>query len=191
MSVLLRDRAKQDTDTIHRYVERSPLMSTIAYLSADTAATSSFINGYLQYLVDIHAIYRALEEILQFNWISGHSDAVLRDIQTIAGTIAGLPTISIPCQSYIAYLNSIILCSDQNMSRFIAHVYVRVLADLSGGYILKKRLSEHGFPVETYQFPLELKAKILNWINTQATDHTAFIGECHIAFVSYAAMLKC
>lgn len=35
-----------------------------------------------------------------------------------------------------------------------------------------------------------VRNQIINWINLQATDANAFIGECHIAFLSYAAILK-
>lgn len=189
----LRDRAKQSTEQIHRYVERAPLMKDIMCGQVQES-------DYLQYLVEIRDIYWMLENRLTATHLRdsmgvvGMTAKIQRDIdQLTRKTGSAEPNCGLPCQSYLEYLNSIAPSSDQNLTRIMAHVYVRVLADLSGGQMLRTRLVQLGYPVESYDINNEqpiIRDQIINWINLQATDANAFIGECHIAFLSYAAILK-
>lgn len=187
----LRDRAKQSTEKIHRYVEQAPIMKDIMCGQVQEP-------DYLQYLVEIRDIYWMLENRLTVTHLRdsmgvvGMTAKIQRDIDQLISK-AGLstePQCRLPCQSYLEYLNSIAPNSDQNLTRIMAHVYVRVLADLSGGQILRARLLQLGYPVESYDSETVVRDQIINWINLQATDANAFIGECHIAFLSYASILK-
>lgn len=158
-----------------------------AIVNLDKVVPENFAVEYLQYLVDIREIYRVLEnQVFAHIGIKKQSHTVDLDIQIIAeGAELEIPDTSIPCQSYLIYLTSL-TC----MSRMAAHVYVRVLADLSGGLILKKRLCGNGYPVQSYEFESCTKEQIISWINTEVEHTDAFMGDVHIAFVSYAAMLK-
>jgi heme oxygenase len=190
----LRDRAKQSTENIHRYVEQAPIMKAI--MSGQVQESD-----YLQYLVEIRDIYWMLENRLTATHLRdsmgvvGMTAKIQRDIDQLTrkAEVSTEPQCRLPCQSYLEYLNSIVPNSDQNLTRIMAHVYIRVLADLSGGQMLRERLVQLGYPVESYDIndqQATVRNQIISWINLQATDANAFIGECHIAFLSYAAILK-
>ena len=185
-SNLLRDQVKISTEKIHRYVEGAPIM--LAILNGNLER-----NDYVKYLVDIYAIYKVLGDLLSttplHHWISGHYLKVKSDLDVLCTDMA-YPECSLQCLSYLQYLQSVHLNSNQNYARCIAHVYVRVLADLSGGIILKKKLHEHVYPTQTYEFNNGLKDEIITWINLPATDKNAFTGDAHMAFLSYVAILR-
>lgn len=186
----LRDRVRQSTEEIHRYVEQAPIMQAIM---------NGQIEGsdYLQYLVEIRDIYWMLENRLTSTYlrhsmgVMGMSTKIQRDIDQLTKRLGVLePQCKLPCQSYLEYLNSIVPSSDQNLTRIMAHVYIRVLADFSGGKMLRARLAQLGYPVESYDIDALARDQIINWINDQASDSIAFIGDCHIAFLSYVAILQ-
>jgi len=186
----LRDRAKQSTEKIHRYVEQAPIMRAII----DGQVKGS---DYLQYLVEIRDIYWILENRITVTYlrdsmgVAGMTAKIQRDIEQITKKLGVTePQCRLPCQSYVEYLNSIVSSSDQNLTRIMAHVYVRVLADFSGGKILRERLMQLGYPVESYDIDIVARDQIIDWINQQASDSVAFMGDCHIAFLSYAAILE-
>lgn len=201
MTDLLRDQIRHSTEDIHRYVEGAPIMKDIMNLNPDDnfMVKAVFIDNYIHYLVDIRDIYKILEKSLCHvsecgadKWITGHSRKVQSDIDTLkrlyedcTGRMIQEPRCTIACSSYLQYLQSI------TGSQIMAHVYVRVMADLSGGQIIQSKLLKYGCPVQTYQFDYGLKGNIIAWINLYGTGHAAsLMGNAHIAFLAYAAILR-
>lgn len=182
----LRDNVRYRTEEIHRYVEKSPMMSGIINSCFNT-------EGYLPYLVDIKDIYRTLESLIVKAKIPldivGHSESVQLDydeLSELAELVSTNSQCSIPCRSYITYLNTL-----TDPVRIVAHIYVRVLADLSGGKIIKLKLTKAKYPTRTYDFDVKVKDQIIDYINTQIPPelHERFIGECHLSFLSYSGIL--
>ena len=183
----LRETVRKQTLDIHKQAENSPLMFKI--IKSTIKPTE-----YLQYLVDIYNIYRSLHITLSNSSLphdSNHHDKVKSDIVQLCNMFSLLePNPSISCQSYCSYLSSIQIYNDNNISRFMAHIYVRYFADLSGGKILSDKLDKMGYPIESYKFNSDLRDQINDWINHKCVNPNSFIGDSHVAFLSYDSMLN-
>lgn len=185
---MLRNIVKEDTKLIHSKVEQSGLMKKII----DSTITP---DEYHQYLVDIYQIYSTLHTTLHNKSIPhcrNHEQKIMSDINQIQNTwgfVKKEPSLS--CKSYVKYLRSILMTTDENVSRFMAHVYVRYLADLSGGKILKKILLQMKYPVNSYDFSeTDIKDQIVDFINNRVLSHTAFIADTHCALLCYDSILR-
>ena len=185
---MLREIVKEETKLIHKKVEQTGIMKKIVN---KTIAPDE----YHQYLVDMHQVYSALHHVLRSTvripHCPNHEQKIMVDIKQIQekwGLEYKEPSLS--CMSYIRYLKSILLTTDENISRFMAHIYVRYLADLSGGSILKKFLLDMNYPVNSYDFSsFDIKEQIVSFINDQVLSDTAFIGDVHCAFLCYDSIL--
>lgn len=181
MSQLLRERVKEESKGIHKHVEQSPVMVAIM---KDTITAQE----YAHYLADIYRIYRVLGE--HYPEINQHHNKVMadingmRDLKPKMSKTGILP--SLPCQEYAEHIQSVA----DNKDKLMAHVYVRVLADLSGGSILKKHLSAKGFPVSMYDFEYGLKGKITTYINHEHQNAQDFATEVQQAYEFYCHILN-
>jgi stage III sporulation protein SpoIIIAA len=87
---------------------------------------------------------------------------------------------------YLNYLESM----KDNKTVICAHAYVRYMADLFGGQIMKRQLTKAGYPTNVYDFYGDVKT-IRGVIATtiEECDETLFICESHHAFTCYALIL--
>jgi heme oxygenase (biliverdin-producing, ferredoxin) len=185
---MLRNTVREDTKLLHSKVEQSGIMKKIV----DQTVTP---DEYHQYLVDIYQIYNALHFMVSSTrvpYCPNHEQKIQLDINQIQRDWnLEEKTPSLSCISYVKYLRSIRLTTDENISRIMAHIYVRYLADLSGGKILKRILSKMNYPVDSYDFSeADIKDRIVTFINTQVLSDNAFIADTHCAFLCYDSILK-
>lgn len=143
MTKLLSKELFEGTAESHRLIERMPFVSTLLSkkLSADK---------YREYLIDLYFVYSALEEeleiqqnhhmIQQFSCLHlNRKSKILQDLQHFSCFKISSHH---ETKATKAYVKRIRWCSENYPYLLIAHMYVRYMGDLSGGQILKKRLSK-------------------------------------------------
>lgn len=154
------------------------------------------VTDYFEYLTNIYHIYQVLEAKIKHTYLrdllDNHSERIKEDLETIkeglgfeADTADWKPNLA--CRTYLKYLESIHITNDVNLARIMAHIHVRVLADLSAKERLIGSLKKHGLPNGSWIFPNEdnMIKQIINWINLQATSADALVGDACIAYLSY------
>ncbi len=129
----LAPRLRAETQRPHRDVERTDFVQALLRGELSTEA-------YLDLLVNLRVIYRALERQLEAHAAHpavaavqdprlARSAALDADLATLGRT--DLTTAVVPAaRAYAASLNAI---ADSAAHRLVAHAYVRYLGDLSGG----------------------------------------------------------
>jgi len=131
-------------------------------------------------LNDIYHIYKLLGK--HYSEIGQHYLKVQQDIEAMGFDIS-IP--STECKNYLDHINTL-----TNMDRMMANVYVRVLADISGGRIIRNKLNLRKLPVSMYTFQSGLKGKIVTWINLEHENADAFLQETQCSFESYSNILN-
>jgi len=149
----LRERTKD----LHTRAERSGIVADILHGRATR-------DGYVLMLRNLLRVYQALEERLARHAGSPTVGAIVRPELMRAGAIErDLQSLSVETSALQVlpatdnYVNAIVLASDGDASRLIAHAYARYLGDLSGGQIVKKLLARSlALPSDAlsfYEFP--------------------------------------
>lgn len=134
---------KEGTKTIHNQVEKHPFVER---LLKNTLETSS----YQQYLVDLRAVYGALEEGIKTNLATKPElkKIYFPDLERFSSLTADLDTpsfkelpvcVSEAASKYVAHLAQL---AHQDPMLYVGHAYARYLGDVSGGLILKKHVKE-------------------------------------------------
>ena len=179
---MIREKAKNITKDIHKYVEKSSIMTKIM----DKSVTPK---EYVDYLNHVAHIYQFFEENVifkSFGWISLY-DRCMEDIEEIesAHTVKR-SEVKDETNMYLNYLESM----KDNKTVICAHAYVRYMADLFGGQIMKRQLTKAGYPTNVYDFYGDVKT-IRGVIATaiEECDETLFVCESHHAFTCYALIL--
>lgn len=178
----LRDKVKKETEEIHRHVETLPIMSKII----DSTITHA---QYANYLVNMQHIYSTIEhnDIFQeLEWDINLLPAVTKDIAVLQDRgFSG--EIKMPISIYCKYLEKL-----TNRDQIAAHAYVRYMADLSGGMILKKKIAQlfGSNMINVYNLDVSKKCTIIDYINTKIYNPELFSAEVHHAFMAYAICLS-
>jgi heme oxygenase len=152
----------------HKVAERSAFAQKL--LSGNMS-----IADYVNYLVQMGAIYRALEvkarEAKLFDSMDDLARAhkIQQDILELAGEDHGIGYIP----ETIEYVNFLKSLSDPKS--IMAHIYVRHMGDLYGGQMIAKKVPGSG---KFYQF--KNKEKLIEEIRVFATDDLAY--DANIAF---------
>ena len=178
---MLRNKVKNDTKEIHKYVEKLPIMKAILSNSISSS-------NYLNYLIQLSYIYKSIEsnklyEKLEWN-IKLYNNSI-KDIKILSKDNEVIVPYSITT-IYCNYLS----CID-NIDILAGHAYVRYMADLMGGRILKKKI-EKNFPTNVYDIEniTDTKDKIIDYINKCVSDYKLFETSVQHSFSLYAAILQ-
>lgn len=179
---MLRKILKEETKEIHKYVENSPIMAKII-----TNQVSQ--EEYLIYLKQIYPIYQVLENHPLFKgleWEISLSDKCYQDISSISVYSNNFEETKIT-KIYCQYLEKI-----DSLEAIIAHSYVRYMADLMGGQIIKKKIQEW-LPTNVYQIEnsSSIKKKIIDSIESLGDNSWKLLkAEVHLAFLFYSSILE-
>lgn len=176
---MLRNIIKEETKEIHKYVENLPIMTEIM-------SGKITIESYSQYLYQIYRIYQTIEKhplYQELEWNISLSEKCFQDISLITSDDEEfeLEITKIYCQ----YLEKI-----DTTEAIIAHGYVRYMADLMGGQIIKKRIEDQ-LPTSVYQIEnsSNVRRKIIETINNSVNEKL-LRSETHLAFLFYASILE-
>lgn len=178
----LRDQAKNSSKRVHKYVENLPIMKQILSSSVKP-------DKYYNYLIQIQAIYRSIENnkcFDQFNLRLDCDKLCQNDINQMKNKFLLLDQgkifeiTNIYCQN-IDQIN--------NPDLLAAHIYVRYMADLMGGKIIKN-IIKNRFPTSVYDLDLGCKDVIVDYINNKVRNKELFLSEVTSAFMSYASILQ-
>jgi len=152
----------------HKVAERSAFARKLLSGSMSVA-------DYVNYLVQMGAIYRALENKAREAKILDNMDDLSRagkiqqDILELAGEDHGIGYLPATVE-YVNYLKSL-----SDPKAIMAHVYVRHMGDLYGGQMIAKKIPGGG---KFYQF--DNREKLIEEIRSFATDDLAY--DANIAF---------
>jgi len=154
----LPQRLKSATRQLHARAERSGVM-------ADLLAGTVKLNAYVALLVNLHAIYAALESALDTGPTPTSLFASLARCATLEADLhafAAVPQALAPAT--LDYVDRLSTLHGARAHRLWAHVYVRYLGDLHGGQILSRRVRDlFAAPVGTsfYDFGSEADVHML------------------------------
>lgn len=176
----LRHRTKEQTADLHRYVEQAQIMWKIV--------TGNITDGdYQEYLANIREIYHGITT-------NDHCPSCVRNLMQVTHydqdidqmNLSPVPA-NVAAQEYGKYV------MDLPYERLLAHIYVRYMADIAGGQIIKKKLlqMDPGIPVHAYDIDPEAE-DLINGLMTSlvSTYHDAFVAEAKVAFMYHAAVLR-
>lgn len=127
-------RLKAATQTLHRRAERSALMAALLARRLPRA-------DYLRLLHNLHALYAALESLLDA-WPASpfvslqRRQALERDLAAL-GSAPDAAAVVPAMHDIVARLGQ---AARQAPHRLVAHAYVRYLGDLHGGQLLRERV---------------------------------------------------
>lgn len=139
---------------------------------------------YLQFLVDSHAVYVALEEIVNGNEkLALFRNSGLERTRELEKDIAWLcdkydlerPEVGVAGERYAKELRSMVK-GDEDIPEFMCHFYNYYFAHLAGGRMIGKRMSDLLLEGETLEFYRwgenvnELKSKVKNQIEELAQE---------------------
>lgn len=139
---------------------------------------------YLQFLVDSHAVYVALEDIVNGNEkLAIFRNSGLERTRELEKDIAWMcdkydlerPEVGIAGKSYAEELRSMVK-GDEDIPEFMCHFYNYYFAHLAGGRMIGKRMSELLLEGETLEFYRwgenvnELKSRVKNQIEVLAQE---------------------
>ncbi len=136
-------RLQNDTKDIHSEVEKHPFVQN---LLQDELETTS----YYQHLKDLQFIYQTLEAAFPraLNLVPSLKKINFSELAREQYIVKDLNSIDFehlhvkPSMAAIEYVNHLFQIQHQNPLKLLAHVYVRYLGDLSGGFILKKHIEK-------------------------------------------------
>ena len=179
---MIREKTKNITKDIHKYVEKLPIMTKIMNKSITP-------KEYVDYLNQIAHIYKFFEENVifkSFGWLLLY-DKCMEDIEEIESTHnVNRSEVKYETKMYLDYLESI----KYNKTVICAHAYVRYMADLFGGQIMRRQLTKAGYPTNVYNFYGDVKIiRRVIAITIEECDETLFVCESHHAFTCYALIL--
>ena len=179
---MIREKAKNITKEIHKYVENSLIMTRIM----DKSVTPKEYVNYLNQISHIYKFFETNNIFKSFGWISLYNRC-LEDIEEIESThTVKRNPIKRETKMYLNYLETM----KDNKTVICAHAYVRYMADLFGGQIMKRQLTKAGYPTNVYDFYGDVK--IIRGIITttiEGCDETLFVCETHHSFTCYALIL--
>lgn len=149
----LPERLREATRALHTRAERSGAMGALL-------AGRLPRERYLALLVDLEALYGALEGALEASasqpWLQALDRAALARRQALADDLgperaAAPATPSAPMRAYARRLTALGQAGDPAL---LAHVYTRYLGDLHGGQILQRRIAAAylGMGTRFYEF---------------------------------------
>jgi heme oxygenase (biliverdin-producing, ferredoxin) len=161
----LPERLREATRTLHARAERSGAMGALL-------AGRLPRERYLALLVDLEALYGALEPALEAcatqPWLQALDRAALARRAALAADLApertatssGLPGPSLPMLAYTRRLTALGEACD---AALLAHVYTRYLGDLHGGQILQRRIAAAypGIGTRFYEFGDDARVQAL------------------------------
>lgn len=177
---MIRNNIKQNTKDIHKYVENLPIMKKIINKTIIPEL-------YLTYLNQLLYIYKAIENnkfFFTLNCDISLYDKCKLDIDNIKKNFKlNNDNVLEITKIYCNYLENI---NDFNI--FIAHFYVRYMADLMGGSIIKKKLQDL-FPTNVYNIDKKYISNIDIIINNNINNKQLFYSEVHHSFSMYSVIL--
>lgn len=177
---MIRQSIKENTKDIHRYVENLPIMKEIVGRTVGPEA-------YTNYLVQIRAIYSAIENnpaYTRLGWGLSLEGNYGRDIDEMKKMFKiDHVSISEITSIYCRYLSELI-----DSETIAAHAYVRYMADLMGGSVIKRRLNSE-WSSTAYDLDRGGKDIIIEYLNNEIQDSDSFLREVYNSFMSHAAIL--
>jgi len=177
---MLRDQVKENTKEIHKQVEQSTVMIDIMEGRIQPV-------DYINYLYKMLAIYKNLESHPLFKdlaWDISLSSQCENDIKSIQEKYNIFNVLE--CNETNKYVEEI--KKIDKIDALAAHAYVRYMADLSGGYIIKKRLPT-GWSKNIYTLDLSKRKTIIDYVNTKISNPKLFKKEVFQSFQSYSRLL--
>lgn len=192
----LADHFKKATWDSHKEAETTGVINDILRGTAS-------VQSYALFLHNLHPVYKAMES--SDHWLNSvpsmrayFRDALFRT-QAIEHDLAQLNSVArINLPSYLAqtqdYVDHIETALSKDHSAMLAHIYVRYLGDLNGGFVLKRLLAKHLNLPDTgltfYDFPkIDDIAKFradfrdnLNAIHLSYTDRKKATDAAIVAF---------
>lgn len=176
---MFREKVKNLTKEIHKYVENLPIMKSII-------ASEITPQSYIDYMYQIYLIYQAIESnkyFIKIGWNVKLADNYLNDIVNLEKIFEiersdcfGITRI------YCDYLRDL-----NNSDSISAHAYVRYMADLMGGSIINKKI-----PWKSTAYNVDRSAiKIISeYVNNKVDNKDLFISEVYNSFMSHASILQ-
>ena len=161
------------------------------------------VDGYAEYLFNLEAMYRAIENALDEN-ISNENiksfvtkelyraDLIKKDVEFILGNNTSSLTLLSSTESCISRIENL---SKNNPELVVAYAYTRFLADLFGGrtfnYLLSKKYNVPNEGLNYYQFPdiSDFKTYVMKYhnmlgeINLSDENKVDFINEVSNAYI--------
>lgn len=178
----MREIIKNQTRNIHNYLENLPIMSQIINQKITP-------QNYINYLNQIKHIYNVIETNNCYK--SLNIDIFIyqkcdNDITQIEKLYNIKRSVVYPITNiYCSYLSDI-----KDPDIMMAHCYVRYMADLSGGFIIKKKLPQE-WSTTLYDInDLKYKKAIIEYINNKIMNQQIFISEVHHSFMAYSSILS-
>ena len=171
---MLRQLIKKQTKDIHKHVENLPVIKKI--LSCEISN-----ENYSQYLTQLLYIYKELEEHKFFKKLNIDKlyNKCKMDIDQL--NVPDLQILDIT-KIYCNYLKDI-----DNFDLFVSHCYVRYMADLMGGQIIKNKI-QNKFPVNVYDIDKKNIPIIVNFVKN-VNDDKLFCTGVHHSFSLYSSIL--
>lgn len=177
---MLRDQVKEDTKEIHKQVEQSAVMKDIMEGSIQP-------DVYVNYLYKMLAIYTMLEShplYKNLSWDISLTSQCENDIEDLKAKYNIVEVVH--NDEVVMYVNEI--RKIDSIDALAAHAYVRYMADLSGGFVIKKKLP-HDWPKNVYTANHSKRKVIIDFINNKISDHDLFKKEVAKSFESYSKLL--
>ena len=176
---MFRQKIKDFTRKIHKYVENRQLMNEIM----ETTITRQ---KYLQYLIQLNEIYKSIENnkvFVETELDIKFQEKCQEDINVLSENNKEYTNLLEITNIYCNYLKQI-----SNKDVIMAHAYVRYMGDFYGGKIIKTKLHKD-FPKNVYNVK-ENKTIIIDYIENKIENKEYFLSELHHAFMSYISIFE-
>lgn len=173
---------RQNTKNIHKYVESLPIMESIMKQTITPKA-------YIDYLMQLYAIYNAIEMhplYTSLNLKLHLSGLCYNDVLNIKAKYNIPESDTNILKVTKLYCDMILNINDKNA--LLGHCYVRYMADLKGGQMIKKVLPKE-WSTQVYDIPGKYADMIINHIN-ELDDIQLFESNVNLSFMSHLSILS-